>query len=497
MPASKDVHKLIKSLTSNEKRHFKLYTTVVGSAPNYVRLFDVLDTMEHYEKDYILKKFKGEKFVKSLHVLENYLYKKLMESLRNYYEEQSIDAQLYKFLYEAQLLEKRGFYKLAMDSLNKAERLAYKHQKFLQLLELIPYKERIIIATGRKNLVEEIESLYQQAQQYTVMIQDEMEYRYSKSWMLLMFRKWRTPKTPALLDAMHQKHQLILQNTIPSANNFYACYYYYATLYTYNYTLQEYEKAFHFQSKILELWRSNPDILQGNLSLYMTQLANYISSGILSLKNTLAWAAIEEMSTLKTKTFDEAGEQFQNVYFYKQYYYLNLKQFHEARALIPSIEEGLQKYAAKINPARQLNFYYNNTVTLFLTEAYQEAADWLNRILSITRTDEPRKDIQRFARILQLAIYYKLSSNKVLEHMFRSVYRNKALKSSMLDFEKTLLKTFKKLLQTIPNSKDEQRIFIELKQALEQLDETNKKTLGFEELYVWTEMMCQTTTSST
>ena len=125
-----------------------------------------------------------------------------------------------------------------------------------------------------------------------------------------------------------------------------------------------------------------------------------------------------------------------------------------------------------------------------MLEDYEAAADWLNKILTITRTHEPRKDIQRFARILQMAIYYKLSSHQALEYLFRSVYRNKKLKEAMHTFEKVTLQYFKKLLTTPANSKAEKALFQSFRAELEQLTVAEKKVTGFEEFLIWVTRMC-------
>lgn len=171
-------------------------------------------------------------------------------------------------------------------------------------------------------------------------------------------------------------------------------------------------------------------------------------------------------------------------------YYLNTKKLQAAEELIPLIEKGLNKYTQKINPARKLAFYYNSTITYFLLENYEAAADWLNKILTIARTYEPRKDVQQFARILQMAIYYKLSSYKVLEYLFRSVYRNKKLKAEMHTFEKIALQYFKKLLIIPVESKEEKMLFKQFKEALETLTSVEQSVTGFEEFYIWVCRMC-------
>lgn len=490
MASSTTLFDLIHSLTSNEKRHFRLYSSIQKNEKIYLKLFDILETMTIYDKTAIIKELQGAVALKTLHVTENYLYQKLMESLRTFHVDSSIDIKINNLLLEASILKNKGFYKLETDILKKAEKLALKHHKYATLLTILPQKASTIITSNQKHLIQEIEQTYQEAYQFVEYIKQEVEYRHRNSQLIASFRKWRTLQHEPSIKNIKEAYFKTLEKGFPEKASFYAQYYYYSIQAIYAHLHQEYVQAKTFQQKVVDVWDQFPIIKKANLQLYITQLANLINYTALSKAYNEALVMVQKLAALKTTTFDEEGEQFQNVYFYEQGIYLNTKNYAASSALISNIEAGLLKYEKKISTARKLNFYYNATITFFLTENYQAAADWLDKILNITRTNEHRKDIQRFARILRLTIYYKLDSNEVLEYMFRGVYRDKTLKETMIDFEKILLQYFKKLIYTIPKSKEEVQLYQNLYLDLEQLDDKNKKTLGYEELLIWVKMMC-------
>ncbi|BDS09812.1 hypothetical protein [Aureispira anguillae] len=490
MASSLELFDLIKSLTSNEKRHFRLITELQTGKKNYVRLFEEMDALEVYDKQQIIANLKGNKFLKSLHVTENYLYQRIMESLRTFHADHSIMAKLYNLLLDAELLKGRGFYKLSMEVLNRAEKLAKKQCKNFLLTEIATKKIELIVADRDRLLLEQLDDLYQQTQQNHQQLEEESLYIYWHHWFVLVFRKWRHPKDPQIIQRMEEGYQLVQAQAFPQHGTFQAQYYYYTIQSIYWQIKKDYLKGNAIHAKILEVWEANPSIIKEKLSVYMARLANYINNSLTCQKYELVAVLIQKMEGLKTTSFDEAGEQFQNVYFYKQLYYLNAKQLEAAKDLIPLIEKGVKKYAAKVNPARKLALYYNSTTTLFLLEEYEAAADWLNKILAVSRTHEPRKDVQRFARILQLAIYYKLSSYEVLEYLFRSVYRNKKLKAEMHEFEKIVLHYFKQLIKGTVSEKAEKTLFQAFRAALENLSPIEKNTTGFEEFLIWVNAMC-------
>jgi len=68
MSTSNDSFLLIQSLSSAEKRYFKLYVGQQSENKNYMRVFKELEKQTVYDEAKLLKRFKGEKLVKSLHV---------------------------------------------------------------------------------------------------------------------------------------------------------------------------------------------------------------------------------------------------------------------------------------------------------------------------------------------------------------------------------------------------------------------------------------------
>jgi len=104
---------------------------------------------------------------------------------------------------------------------------------------------------------------------------------------------------------------------------------------------------------------------------------------------------------------DEEAEKFQNLYFHRLRYLMNTHQYNKAIELVDDIEAGMLKYKKKINPSRFIMFHFNLTSAYFLTENYDQASNWIDKILQIERTVEIHKATKYFARIYNLAICYR------------------------------------------------------------------------------------------
>ena len=110
MATGKKLHNLVLSLSPNEKRYFKLHSNVQNGKKNYLLLFATLEKMDegNYSRALLLKTLEIPS--EDLHTTENYLYKRILESLRLFSEKNSGEAKLYSLLLNASILEKKGFY---------------------------------------------------------------------------------------------------------------------------------------------------------------------------------------------------------------------------------------------------------------------------------------------------------------------------------------------------------------------------------------------------
>mgnify|MGYP000536613426 CR=1 FL=1 len=142
MATSNDLFRLIKSLKQSEKRYFKIFssTHVKGQQNNYVKLFEAVDKQDEYNEGAILKKFKGEKFIKQFSVTKNYLYNFILKSLRSYYSGKDIDSKINEELESVKILNNRGFYKKVLKIVKKVKQLAWDYEKLNYLIQILEWE---------------------------------------------------------------------------------------------------------------------------------------------------------------------------------------------------------------------------------------------------------------------------------------------------------------------------------------------------------------------
>ncbi|MEZ4950161.1 MAG: hypothetical protein R2784_12340 [Saprospiraceae bacterium] len=247
----------------------------------------------------------------------------------------------------------------------------------------------------------------------------------------------------------------------------------------------DYESKFTIYSDILKLWKSKPFLIESDPQTYKINLANYLNSCFNIQKFDEFPRIIKEINSLPTGSFDEEGETFQNYAFYELLYLMNVQNFEEAKKRLPFIEEGIIKYRRKIHKAREIAFYYNVSILHFLMWNFEEALDWINKILHLSKT-EHRQDLQRVAHLLQLIYHFELGNQDLLFNLVSSVQRKLSRKKDLSPFEALFFNQFNRLLKCI-NVKEVEDCKKEFFSELEDFTKNNKKGIlyGLDETILW------------
>ncbi|MEQ8242857.1 MAG: hypothetical protein RIB66_05520, partial [Fulvivirga sp.] len=131
---------LIKSLKQSEKRYFKLQSELDSSDMKYLRLFEIIDGQKEYDESIIIQKAPEIK-KQQLSNLKAHLYKKLLQSIRQYNQKSVIDIQIREMIDHAQLLFNRSLYEQCVDILKKAKRKAQKIDNLELQLEILKWEK--------------------------------------------------------------------------------------------------------------------------------------------------------------------------------------------------------------------------------------------------------------------------------------------------------------------------------------------------------------------
>jgi hypothetical protein len=150
---------LIRSLTQNEKRYFRVFSQSSGSDKNYLKVFDALDKMKTYDGKILKQKLSGSKLNVSYE--KNYLHKQLLKSLRTFYSENNSAIEIQDLLKSIEIIYRKRLTSQCQKLVERGIAICGKFENWNNELEFIEWQYRIYGRDGnyKKLLVYESEGL--------------------------------------------------------------------------------------------------------------------------------------------------------------------------------------------------------------------------------------------------------------------------------------------------------------------------------------------------
>jgi hypothetical protein len=405
MKSSPDLHRLIKSMSMSEKRHFKLFTAghVGGDSKNFRLLFDAIAKQEEYDEEKIKKEFAHTGFIKHLPAEKNHLYARLLESLNAFNRERTFLSRHAGYMASIELLFNRGLFSQCAKLIRKAKAEAYSLEKFSALLIVLRWETLIYINNEdaknlNRGLREEVRILdIMKIQTLLMQIAFNVQIQIDKG------------KVP---ESFVNETLLGLKKHYPKRadyQSFWVKYYYQSALglvYTIrNQHLKRYEcfkaiknimdSAPQFIKDLPAIYHSNSN----NLVNVMCFLGKYEEAKIIVRRQkeflgiyNMKRPALEKIIFLNTSE----SELF---LFYKT------KKYPAGAAFVKEIEAKVKKVELNFNPVL-FDLFYMMAVNEFMVNNFKLSLRWLNKILNAERETRVRKELQINARLLYLLVLF-------------------------------------------------------------------------------------------
>lgn len=478
--ASDELFQLIKSLTKQEKRYFKLYASrhVIGKKNKYLLLFDAIDKQKSYDEDTIKNRFRGQAFVKQLHVMKNYLNTLIMRSLRNFHVN-NFDDKFHDLLRDAQILYDKGLHKQSRKVLNKAKKYAADNEKFLQLLDIQKWEHTIIhqnndVAKLEEYVNEKIKEEYAMLEKYKNLLQ----FQLLNDRFFIQYWKFGIARTKAEKDALATILDDELYKDEENTKSFEARFYYQNALFTYHFCTGNLKDSHDTISHLVMLIESVDPNLERNASKYISALNNlYAVQKELNYKEE-ALDTLMKIRGIKVNSLTQKAELFMRSYILELDLYISLGTFTEGIKKIKSIEDEFRRFLTMIDKQSKLAFYFNFSYMYFGAGNFGKALDWNNELLNDSDLSM-REDIHCFGRIMNLIIHYELGNDQLLEYIAKSTYRFLYKRKRLFKVETIILNFIKKYPNWV-NQKEMKVGFSELLKDLTLLSEDSFEKHAFE-----------------
>lgn len=486
MKSSEDIFLLIQSLTSAEKRYFKVFSSmhVIGEQNNYVRLFDAINQMEVYDEEHLREIFSGEKFIEHLSSEKVHLIRLILRSLRTFRDGKNVARQLTTMLEEAEILTEKRLYRQAIKILRKAEKTARLYEDFPILLRILDLYRVHVHDMQNKNVKEQIREIVVETEDVLDRLHNKMSFQNLYDTVFAAARMNLTGGNPDMPTEL-EHHPLLADEQL--ARSFEAKLRF-NTIHAICRQMQgDFSGNFVRRKRILELWGEYPHRIKEEPQRFIRASSNFVNS-CLHLKRYGDFpAVIAKLHSLKSSTPHMEDELNQHIYYLELLYSLNTGHLDRGLALAPELGEWLEQHAGQLNKARELALYYNLAVIFLAAERYADSLPWLNAIINDGHSDS-RKDIQSFTRLLLPVVLFELGNDDILESRYRSAQYYLAQRGNVSDFEQAVLGFLKKLPWITAQSELLEHCS-RLKTYLESLlaHPQESRTLGLQELWYWLE----------
>ncbi len=467
-PSSR-LYDLVKSLSSMERRYFKIFINSKEAVSNkYVRLFDAILTCETFDDEELMRAVYGGEGMdtRKYSELKSYLYELIIKSLQSFDEKSSVDYRLKNQLLGVRALFKRSHFEDCKTILARVKKTATEYEDFNTLVEILDWEKRIAYAqTDIAFLDREMKRITQEEQQYLENLSNISAYRNIFFSILVGIRK-----DVSRSKTQREEFAALMENPLmkdeSQARAFLAKVLYFRILSIYYFSNSNFESFYSVSKNLIKLMERNKLMLQEDVSEYISALSNHaISCGRLGKVDEVR-QTLDKLGKVKPITADDEVKIHRQYYMNKFRLCISTGEFEEGARELKRHLKAVEKFDKQ--SFIKNSFFLQYFCIYFGVGDFQHALGSLNEWISLMSGSIERKDLQSLARVLNLIIHYELGNTLLLDSLLRSTYRYLNKANRLSEFERKMMNFIREAGK--PHSRKEmQQILETLKQDFEEL----------------------------
>ncbi len=443
---------LINSMKPSEKRYFRL--GFKEEDMKYLRLFDYVEKQEAPDDAAILRDLP---FIRATQLsnLKGHLYKRLMQSLRQYSQPSVSDIQIREMIDHAQILFNRSLYEQCADMLMKAQKKAAKTDNLELQLEILKWKKNVLSQTVGPGNEQRVNTIIEDVR--TVNERINMINKFTNLGVRLnavFFRSGFVSNAEELsrIRQFYQEGMPEFDEEQLSLNEKLSLYQVQVNFYHY---IQDFGKGLEYATKWVALFDQRPELRYSRTDTYLSA----INSMMVAQNKLYKYQDfVENTRRLREIRHYPRGVINENIrtrllkytYVHEFNRIFMLGDFAHGVSLMKKIEPRMEAFIRFLDNHSRLILFYKVACLYFGNQNYRRAIQWLNRIINSENADL-REDIHSFARILNLISHYELGNLDVIDYYIRSTYRFLLRKDDLQKFQRSILE-FLKSMNTVSES---------------------------------------------
>ena len=435
---------LIKSLTKSEKRQFKLYVGRMDSNEDskFLKLFNLLDKMDSYSEDLILK----NKIVSKLQLsnLKAHLYKQILISLRLNPQHKNVKLHIRGQIDFATILYQKGLYKQSLKILDKAKSFALKYDENASAYEIVEFEKLIESLYVTRSLSNRTNELVSQ----TNHLREQNEIYSSLSNISLQLYEKLIKAGYAKSDDESKEIKKFFKQKIKSFNigelGFRETLIYYQIWVWYSLLIQDFLSSYKYASKWIDTFNKSPEMIAIHPVFYLKGY-NFLLEALALIKYPSKFK--NRLNDLINVVEDKSFPRNQNlnalIFIYKYNNLFNLYvlegDFKDSIKIIPKVLEGIDENKNFIDHHHIMLLYFKIACMYFTVNDYDNCIKYVNMIMK-NKNIKMREDLQCFTRILNLIAHWEAGHDYNLDKIIRETYNYLDKMNDLHEVQKTILK---------------------------------------------------------
>ncbi|SDE99625.1 hypothetical protein [Epilithonimonas hungarica] len=479
---------LIKSLSTSEKRQFKLYVNRLGINVDakFLLLFSELDKMKEYNEEIILEKKISSK--QQLSNLKAHLYKQILVSLRLNPSHQNNRMQLREQLDFANILYQKGLHKQALKILDKAKQSALELDEKTIASEIIELEKVIESQFITRSIDGRADELIRQSSE--ISLQNRYATRLSNlslklySEMLTHGYIKNDEDREKTIDFFDKKVTKIDLNKL----NFTEKLWYYKAHVWKNQLLQDYKYTLKYAYQWVELFHQNPEMIKSHPVWYIK--GNTYLFKILFLYGSIRGIekSFEKFNNVVKSEIFVHNENSQSLIFLNYYntlmnLYFIKGDFFKGTKLIPELELKMEKFRDKVDEHHLLILYLKIASMYFGSKNYQNTIKYGLKI--INSKGNIQEDLLFHTRILILMAKFEAGFDDDYDDFVKNTLKFAKKMKNPSDLHFNIVNFFKQIGDK--NSTEQMSAFKEFETKLEESEKNryDKRTLMYIDIHGW------------
>ncbi|OHX67905.1 hypothetical protein [Flammeovirga pacifica] len=473
---SNHLYQLIKSMSRSEKRYFKLVSTesATTSSKKFMLLFDLIDKQEDFDEDVLLNstpELKPSQFSN----LKAHLYKRILQSLRQFHLTKMEDAEIREMIDHAELLYNRGLYEQCADILRKCKKKAQKNDHLELLLEILRWEKSLLSHTLDKHNQRRVNKLIQEVQDVNDRINlinkfTNISVKLNAFYLRTGYVKSQKDLTKA--QALVKDDIFNIDETKLSINEKLSLYDLYIGFYYFTHDVQS---GLSYALKCLNIFHEQPDLIPSKLDLYISVINNVLNGQykLSQYKNFVNTKSLfRRIRTMKKVELSENIKmkllKYSYVHEFNRLFLLG--NFTGGIQRLNALLNNIEFFITKLNKHSRLILYYKIACLYFGAGDFRLSSRWLNRIINSDALEmDVREDVHVYARIVNLICHYEMGNTDLVDYYVKSTYRFMLRKDNLFKFQKYIMAFLKKLSRNM-NDAELMQAFIQLKEVLQPLE---------------------------